>query len=177
MLSTLAVIIWAVTTCKTFMFGPFIYFSGEKIPLPPSSPFPENVIGGSKEPVFKFEVMLTSGLAFIQGQRLRPVGNEVVSVTTGPLFQGPPTVQAFHFNPGFVLPHYHHTPFDIDEGRTIFFSLQIPFWTIFALCASVTLVAFRKSHVRFKEYQCRQCGYNLTGNTSGKCPECGTRMK
>lgn len=23
---------------------------------------------------------------------------------------------------------------------------------------------------------CRSCGYNLTGNTSGKCPECGQRL-
>ena len=23
---------------------------------------------------------------------------------------------------------------------------------------------------------CRNCGYNLTGNTSGVCPECGTRI-
>ncbi len=23
---------------------------------------------------------------------------------------------------------------------------------------------------------CRQCGYNLTGNVSGVCPECGTKI-
>ena len=23
---------------------------------------------------------------------------------------------------------------------------------------------------------CRHCGYNLTGNTSGRCPECGTSL-
>ena len=23
---------------------------------------------------------------------------------------------------------------------------------------------------------CRRCGYNLTGNTSGVCPECGTQV-
>jgi hypothetical protein len=25
-------------------------------------------------------------------------------------------------------------------------------------------------------YQCRQCGYDLTGNASGRCPECGSRF-
>jgi rubrerythrin len=24
---------------------------------------------------------------------------------------------------------------------------------------------------------CTNCGYNLTGNTSGKCPECGSRVQ
>lgn len=24
--------------------------------------------------------------------------------------------------------------------------------------------------------ECHKCGYNLTGNTSGVCPECGTKM-
>ncbi len=23
---------------------------------------------------------------------------------------------------------------------------------------------------------CQNCGYNLTGNTSGRCPECGERV-
>ncbi len=27
-----------------------------------------------------------------------------------------------------------------------------------------------------KAGHCRSCGYNLTGNTSGVCPECGTRV-
>lgn len=26
------------------------------------------------------------------------------------------------------------------------------------------------------EPQCRKCGYNLTGNVSGVCPECGERI-
>jgi hypothetical protein len=27
---------------------------------------------------------------------------------------------------------------------------------------------------RCKQGQCLVCGYNLTGNVSGRCPECGT---
>ncbi len=27
---------------------------------------------------------------------------------------------------------------------------------------------------RIAHGHCQQCGYNLTGNTSGVCPECGT---
>lgn len=28
----------------------------------------------------------------------------------------------------------------------------------------------------FEEGKCRKCGYDLTGNVSGTCPECGTRV-
>lgn len=37
------------------------------------------------------------------------------------------------------------------------------------------LVRFRTyRRKRFRDPNCRCCGYNLTGNTSGLCPECGT---
>ena len=48
----------------------------------------------------------------------------------------------------------------------------IPMWLVcggaVAVCAVVWWHALRvgKGH-------CRLCGYNLTGNTSGRCPECG----
>lgn len=29
----------------------------------------------------------------------------------------------------------------------------------------------------FPSGHCRQCGYDLTGNVSGRCPECGTPLK
>ncbi len=28
-----------------------------------------------------------------------------------------------------------------------------------------------------RQGECQQCGYNLTGNTSGTCPECGTKVE
>jgi hypothetical protein len=32
----------------------------------------------------------------------------------------------------------------------------------------------RVRHARPPKGVCRECGYDLTGNVSGKCPECGT---
>jgi len=29
------------------------------------------------------------------------------------------------------------------------------------------------SWLRFRSYECASCGYNMTGNRSGRCPECG----
>ena len=34
----------------------------------------------------------------------------------------------------------------------------------------------RRSRSRHRTSGCRSCGYNLTGNTSGVCPECGTAV-
>ena len=31
--------------------------------------------------------------------------------------------------------------------------------------------------LRKKRHLCKQCGYNLTGNTSGLCPECGASIE
>jgi predicted RNA-binding Zn-ribbon protein involved in translation (DUF1610 family) len=33
----------------------------------------------------------------------------------------------------------------------------------------------RRRIIRDQKGLCRSCGYNLTGNMSGVCPECGTR--
>lgn len=34
----------------------------------------------------------------------------------------------------------------------------------------------RRSRPRFPPHSCQSCGYNLTGNISGQCPECGNEI-
>lgn len=44
---------------------------------------------------------------------------------------------------------------------------------------SIPLIIFAHHQSRRLEtelFECRHCGYNLRGNTSGRCPECGTSM-
>jgi hypothetical protein len=51
-------------------------------------------------------------------------------------------------------------------------SVTLPLWLI-----SIAIVAFtiwRKRRRRRDPTACPTCGYNLTANTSGICPECGT---
>ncbi|HEY8750376.1 MAG TPA: hypothetical protein VIM11_20495 [Tepidisphaeraceae bacterium] len=53
----------------------------------------------------------------------------------------------------------------------------LPFWFVVIVCAIVPLLQLRAIYTlhqakRLSEV-CRSCGYNLTGNTSGVCPECG----
>jgi hypothetical protein len=51
--------------------------------------------------------------------------------------------------------------------------LRIPLWIPLGLIALPTLWMWWLDQ-RPGRGMCRTCGYNLTGNTTGRCPECGT---
>ena len=57
-------------------------------------------------------------------------------------------------------------------------TLQLPLSVVFAATFVPTLFfwlwALRR---RVPQGHCRTCGYDLTGNTSGICPECGTAIE
>ena len=56
-------------------------------------------------------------------------------------------------------------------------SLRIPLWLPLALFSATPTVALIRGPLRRyrrrKRGLCLKCGYNLTGNVSGRCPECG----
>jgi hypothetical protein len=53
---------------------------------------------------------------------------------------------------------------------------MIPLWIPFLIFAVPTgLLCWRDRH-RIPPGHCRKCGYNLTGNVSGICPECGQEI-
>jgi hypothetical protein len=52
--------------------------------------------------------------------------------------------------------------------------VKIPAWFIVLLTAILPLWWVRTIRHKSKGPGCLVCGYNLTGNTSGVCPECGT---
>ena len=53
--------------------------------------------------------------------------------------------------------------------------LAFPLWVPAALLATLPAVrAFRGAFGRHRTGRCPRCGYDLTGNESGVCPECGT---
>ena len=58
------------------------------------------------------------------------------------------------------------------SGRTF----VMPDWFLIGLFALLPLWALRSIRLRGLKNHCRSCGYNLTGNTSGICPECGTAV-
>ena len=48
-----------------------------------------------------------------------------------------------------------------------------PLWLPIAVVAVPLLFAWGRSRRHAAVGHCRRCGYNLTGNVSGRCPECG----
>ncbi|HXE52163.1 MAG TPA: hypothetical protein VN541_04075 [Tepidisphaeraceae bacterium] len=55
----------------------------------------------------------------------------------------------------------------------------LPFWLVSVLFCCLPLIRatvwLRERH-RMRSTLCRACAYDLTGNTSGMCPECGTAI-
>jgi hypothetical protein len=55
----------------------------------------------------------------------------------------------------------------------------IPIWpatACFAILPTTCLWSIRKRRFRLSMGHCLNCNHNLTGNTSGVCPECGTAI-
>jgi len=65
---------------------------------------------------------------------------------------------------GWGLPHVVARP----QGHHVW----VPFWSFVLFSVSVAGYLWWKDR-RFPTGLCLHCGYNLTGNTSGVCPECG----
>ena len=60
--------------------------------------------------------------------------------------------------------------------------IEIPLWSPLILFSLYPAVAFirgpcRRHRRRRKKGLCLECGYDLTGNVSGICPECGKRIR
>jgi len=59
------------------------------------------------------------------------------------------------------------------------FALIIPYWPLVltaAVLPAVALLRIRRARARGRVGRCTACGYDLTGNVSGVCPECGVLL-
>ena len=52
-------------------------------------------------------------------------------------------------------------------------AISIPFWLLLLLTAIPTAWLWHRDRGRIRPGCCLRCGYNLTGNRSGVCSECG----
>ena len=59
-------------------------------------------------------------------------------------------------------------------------TIRVPLWVPFLVLSAYPVLAFVRGPVRRwrrrKRGLCAQCGYNLTGLTEPRCPECGERI-
>jgi len=53
--------------------------------------------------------------------------------------------------------------------------VYLPLWIPFLLVAFPTAFLFWRDR-RIPQGHCKKCRYDLTGNTTGVCPECGTKI-
>ena len=56
-------------------------------------------------------------------------------------------------------------------GHTMY--IDVPFMYLDVLLAGVVLLLRTSRRKEGEAIECVACGYNLTGNVSGICPECG----
>jgi len=61
----------------------------------------------------------------------------------------------------------------VSPYRGIAFSAFVPFWCLIAVTLNPTVILWRRGR-RIPAGYCESCGYDLTGNESGVCPEYGT---
>ena len=75
------------------------------------------------------------------------------------------------FQPLFSLPHFHRAG---SSHWYLEFPLYLPFLVLAtSLAALCVYPRLTRRRWRRKHGLCVSCGYDLTGNVSGRCPECG----
>lgn len=70
---------------------------------------------------------------------------------------------------------FHWLP-DYDNVGRAGHSLLIPLWMLLAVLAPLTAFLWHFDRRRIPPGHCKKCGYVLTGNISGRCPECGKKV-
>ena len=81
---------------------------------------------------------------------------------------------------------FHRKPFNelllwgeaskVTRGGRAYRSARVPLWIPFVIVAIPTAFLFWREH-RHVPGHCQKCGYSLTGNVSGVCPEYGTKVE
>ena len=66
--------------------------------------------------------------------------------------------------------------FEEADYHGTFVNVGFPLWMPFLVVTLPTLVAWRRYVRAIPPGHCPHCDYNLTGNVSGVCPECGEKV-
>ncbi len=113
--------------------------------------------------------------------RRKPV---VKRINLDPVFKYETDVKrgASQYSEGRVDPRrYQLSVGDLGLGGTlVLIEAKLSLWLVAVFVSAYPTLAFIRGplrrHRRRKRGLCLKCGYNLTGNTSGVCPECGAKI-
>jgi len=73
----------------------------------------------------------------------------------------------------FLWPYVRKVAVGWRGGTHLRWAVLLPLWLLFVIVAMPTLYLWWTER-SFPPGHCQKCGYDLTGNVSGRCPECGT---
>jgi predicted amidophosphoribosyltransferase len=65
---------------------------------------------------------------------------------------------------------------EVYEMKCYRYYVAILLWLLMMITAPLSIILCRLDR-RFPPSHCPKCGYDLTWNVSGKCPECGTLVQ
>jgi len=100
----------------------------------------------------------------VRGGTLLWAASDQVAFTDLPL----PTGFRVYWRPMRIAPQWPR----LSDPRLGF----VPLWIPTVVLAIATAFLWRLDRRRTPPGHCQKCGYNLTGNVSGVCPECGTEI-
>jgi hypothetical protein len=67
-----------------------------------------------------------------------------------------------------------------NAGYESYWAVTFPMWLLMVpavlLVPVMSLLSMLRRAIRTRAGRCQSCGYDLTGNTSGVCPECGAQV-
>ncbi len=97
--------------------------------------------------------------------------------------EGIPIIRGFGFRDDVQLIRSYNSGVERPEKvrRVRHVQVNSPWWFVAALFWAYPVVVFIRGPMRrfqrMRRNRCLKCGYILTGNVSGVCPECGTPVK
>ena len=80
-----------------------------------------------------------------------------------------------HWGFGFLSNKWQSSSFMFHESQTARFPIWVPAILVIPFPAGALIAVVRSRRIQ-PRMRCASCGYNLTANTSGVCPECGTPL-
>ena len=123
------------------------------------------------------QITLANGCFFLH-QGTQTINSS--SAWVGPM--GPDPMVPSRARWGLVLPSWDRTLWisrqagSASVSRGVNLDVRVPIWLPLVLSVSPALVLWLWRDRRPGVGWCQECGYNLAGNTSGRCPECGIRV-